>query len=251
MTLLPYPNKGRTLKFETFSVDFCQAVLWTSGFDVSSKSLTRLTSGPWSDVFDGDPTLLPSGQNLPVDVPKLSVSSADERWRLQIGASRAEIMWQNAGHSDPVVPSAFAETCTKAFREYLDVSDELVVTRLAFVTRRFSAIANPAREIAAYFARDEILAGPFNRPNEIQINAHKVYKPTDLPTLNSWVKWRNGFVKHSGESVVTIEQDLNTLAESITTFTRDEVAEFLLGAPKEADSILQYYLSFPVQPKRD
>lgn len=226
-------------------------MLWTSGFDVSSKTLTRLASGPWSNVFDGDPTVLPSGQKLPIDVPKLSVASADESWRLQIGASRAEILWQNAGHDAPMVPRAFSEVCNETFAEYLGVSDELVVKRLAFVTRRFSVVANPAREIASYFVRDEILGGPLNRPNEIQINAHKVYKPPHLPELNSWIKWRNGFVKQSGEPVVTIEHDLNTLAETEATFDSQQMTNFFANAPHEADNILHYYLSFPRNPRLD
>lgn len=198
-------------------------------------------------MFDGDPTLLPSGQNLPVEVPKLTLSSTDERWRLQIGTSRAEVMWQRSDDSLTISAEEFADVSTRTLREYLSSSEELVVSRMAFVTRRFALISNPASEIASYFFRDAVLQGPLSRPNEIQLNAHKVYSPAGMPTLNSWVKWRNGYVKQSGQTVVTVEHDLNTLAEPSQVFGLSDISDFLTRAPREANSILAYYLSFPRQ----
>ena len=238
-------TKDEALKAENFVTDFCQAVLWTSGYEVSSRVLIRLASGPWSATFDGDPTVLPTGQKLPVEVPKLSVASLDERWRIQVGTSRVDVTWQRIDDSGVISEEQFAETTMRTLNEYLRVSDDLIVSRMAFITRRFTAINEPAKEIASYFMRDAILDGPLRRPNEVQINAHKVYTPAQLPTLNSWIRWRNGFVTTTREAVVTVEQDLNTLAESNQIFGTTEIADFLSRAPSEAARILSYYLSFP------
>lgn len=241
-------SKDASLKADSFVPETYQAVLWTSGFDVTSKALSRLASSSWSSTFDGDPTLIPSGQKLPVEVPKLSIASTDERWRLQIGTSRAELLWQRVGDAASVSAADFASISTKTLREYLAESDELVVSRLAFVTRRFSIVPEPAKEIARYFVRDEILGGPLKRPNEFQLNAHKVYQPENMPTVNSWIRWRNGFLAPTGEPVVTVEQDLNTLADAQQSFAIDKIGDFLTRAPNEANSILAYYLSFDNPP---
>ena len=171
------------------------------------------------------------------------LKSASEEWRLQIRANRIDVLWRRTDVPE-TSKGEFAVRAVDLLRTYCALVPTAEIRRIAFVVHRFAKVEQPSTELARYFARRELLDGPLNRPTELQLHAHKVYQPSGMPELNSWVRWRTGTLKNSSTPVVTVEQDLNTPADRTDQFTFDDVERFLARAHGETDSILDHYLAF-------
>ncbi len=98
----------------------------------------KLVTGPWSDLLDGEPVALPSGPGLPEGVPRVTVSSEDEQWKLQVAARRVDMFWQLRRGDDPVTDERFTQAAADTLRPYLELSDKVRVVRMAYVVRRLS-----------------------------------------------------------------------------------------------------------------
>ena len=210
-----------------------------------------LAVGPWSRTFDGDPVVLPPGPNLPPELPRFAISSIDRQWRVQVSPRRFDVVHDVTLAGEAVSPADFAALAVSVFGPYQQLNEVVRVTRLAYVVRRLAPSANPGVELADFFCKPALRGnkGPLNRPHDFQLHAHKQYRPPNLPDVNSWIRWSTATMvdKDIESRIITIEQDLNTLAEAEpeAAFTAQEVKSFFEGISQEAEQILHLYLEYP------
>lgn len=206
----------------------------------------RLTVGPWARLLDGDTVTLPDVPGIPPEIPRLNLSSSDRRWKLQAATRRLNLFWERVDDGDTLEPGLFLKAVPEIVRPFIETSASLSVNRLAYVVRRFAPAAAPAKELALYFARTELLSGPLNRPSDFELHAHKVYTPEGFEPVNSWIRWKTAHLLSNQEPGILAEQDLNTLAERDRkeSFSQEVVQTFFSVASREAESILKFYLSF-------
>jgi len=244
----PLPRNVLTTNFSTASL---QAVIWTSGDEPSINDVLKLATTNWAGTFDGEPVILPTLPSLPSAVPRLTLTSSDQVWRLQMAAHRLDLFWsQVSADAIPIAQNDFSKWASDSIRAFLGLRDSLKVTRMAFVIKRFAVQPEPALKLAEYFIRPELRDGPLNRPGDFQLHAHKSYTPHSMPTINSWVRWSTGLLAGPDALGIILEQDLNTLAEADRTYTVDEVGAFFMLAQKESDEILSHYVAGNTAPGR-
>ena len=236
---------GGPLKPELFQTVSRQAAIWTDEFDPGTREVMKLVTGPWSHLLDGEPVALPSGPGLPKGVPRVTVSSEDEQWKLQVAVRRVDMFWR-LRHEDPVTDEHFTQAVVGTLQPYLELSDKVRVIRMAYVVRRWTRADAPARELAKHFCRDALLSehGPLNRPSAFEVHAHKKYNPKGLPEVNSWIRWTTATLAEDDTPVISVVQDLNTLAGQVSEEAYDikQVQEFFTLTPIETEKILRLYL---------
>jgi len=234
------------LKPKDFIVDMMQASVWTEGFEPSTRDVMSLAMGSWSKRFDGEPTVISQSTGLPSDFPRVIITSSDNFWRIQFSLSRLDVFWERQPSETSLVPTDFAGAALEAFESYIKSNQEIRVVRMAFIVQRHLPKSQPGRELAKYFMRPKLLdpKGPLNRPDDFQLNAHKVYSPKKLPEINSWIRWRTVILKEGEKPAISVQQDLNTLVGIETPFTIEEIRRYFELAPGEAESTLKLYLRF-------
>lgn len=227
-----------------FSTTSLQAVIWTSGNEPTTNDVLRLATSNWAETFDGEPVILPVVPSLPAGVPRLTLTSSDKAWRLQMASHRLDLFWrQMSENEEPISQGDFSKWVKESVYAFLTLQESLKVVRMAFVIQRFAIQPEPAARLAEYFVRPELRAGPLNKPGDFQVHAHKAYQPASMPKVNSWIRWSTGTLSESSAAGIIVEQDINTLADQDGAYENEDVSSFFALAPNEADAILAQYLS--------
>lgn len=220
-----------------------QAAIWTEDFDPGTRPVMTLATSVWSDLFDGDPVVMPYAPGLPVEVPRITIRSGDQQWRLQVGVRRVDIFWESEEEGEVPDDGQFTNAVLETLQPYLELDDRIRVIRMAYVVQRHARADSPAHEMALHFCRDAILEGPLNRPETFELHAHKRYVPEGLPEVNSWIRWKTASAAKDNTPMVSVLQDLNTpggVTDHVYAF--DEVGHFFRLVPTETDQILRLYL---------
>ena len=232
------------MKSSDFTPFFFQAGLWITGHEPGVREIMGLVLGPWATRLDGEPVVMPPAPEMPSNIPRVVIASRDRQWKLQISLVRFDLFWELKTDNARMEGEGFTEAAINTIEPFLQLSNELAVTRLAYVVRRYAPTEEPGQHLARYFCRDELLSGPLNRPSNFELHAHKVFRPQGAPEVNSWVRWKVGSRSERDREnpCVVVEQDLNTLPSEGVRFSYDDVTEFYGALHKEADEILQVYL---------
>lgn len=235
---VPKPLPEKHLTKRSFAVAKVQMTVFTPDEEVSAVKLVALLGKAWHARFDQEPTVQPPGL-LPPDVPRLLWGSSSGSYACEIASSRLNLYWARTKQSEHP-PSDLVSAFVELLIDYKTVVNARVA-RLAFVLTRYVLVDNPGHFLANHFCKDRWARAPFNRPESFELHAHKVYQlPTGL-AVNSWVRNRTG--KASGDPIVLLEQDLNTLSEEVNSaaFSDAEIKGFFEACPAEADAILSLY----------
>ena len=231
-----------------------QAVMFFApGTQVQGTRVLRALPESVLEQFNGEPILAPTSQGpvqLSLQIPGLAIPTIvlrrqDGSVQLSIGPQRADLFAPTGQ-----LGSSLAAFLTAASEPLLAVRRvlEARVPRLAVVVHRYRAVPTPAQALAEQFCRDSLMQhGPLNRPTNLELHAHKVFRTAFGVEVNSWVRNRSGIVAATNTPVVSVEQDMNTLEgtqpdhddASISTFFREITAELdqalALYYPNEAE----------------
>lgn len=232
------------MRFADFKVVLRQAAAWTEEFDPGTRQIMGLATEEWATIFDGDPVILPPGPGLPPEIPRVTIRSNDRQWRLQVASNRLDVFWEGQTGLPVLDADDFTQAVVGTIRAYSELSERIRFMRMAYVVRRLAESESPSRELAAHFCRAELLEGPLKRPEHFELHAHKKYMPAELPEVNSWVRWTTARIADADIPVLSVLQDLNTLAEDTPErrYTMDDIGRFYQRAPGETDEILRLYL---------
>ena len=218
-----------------------QISLYTPEAEVSSSRFTSRLLPAWSDLFDGDPTVLPLPDGVPKEVPKVILQSKSNEWRMELASGRANFHWRRVPGTNIEGFSHFFEQLVPLLIDYRGFVDSRI-GRLAAIATRFVQHENPGSYLVSHFCREEWLRAPFNRPDSFELHAHKRFMLADFE-VNSWVRNKTGHLTKGQRSapIVVVEQDLNTLAEEQNDFDDGRIRKFYEAATTELDAILRLY----------
>lgn len=224
-----------------FLTTLARAVIFIPSAQISGQHIYRRLSERWYEKFDGDPILLPSRDNMPIEIPLVILQSRSGEWKCSVTRERVDIV------HDPKLPASvdMASFFTEA-SDYLTEFRSLFhlrVGRLAAICNRFLVREEPGIALANHFCRDERLKGPLNRPGDFELHAHKQYTMGGEHEVNSWVRSKTGLKTESQERVIVVIQDINTLADQaqVKEYGDEEIVRFFDAGSSELDSILSIY----------
>lgn len=239
------------ISFEKFAFVGFQTVGFYNDLRLrTSTVLPRLLASLGADL-DGDPISLPIPIEAPKEVPRVILANKDQTLRLDISLARADFRWEYKNQCTPVDLSHFCTLSLRAFSVFSEAT-ETFPGRVALIVRRFQPQDFPGKALAEHFCKPALLSndpkikGPFNRPDNFELHAHKVFKLGDL-SVNSWVRAKSGFMLEEDNQTKTpgiiIEQDINTLAETLSEdeYKNPELSRFLAESSQEFDTILKTY----------
>lgn len=226
-----------------FALAACQATYFTPGRVAPAKKL--LFSGAfkdWLELFDGEPALLPEG--APPDVPWIILRSRLGNWECRIASARIDIFWRRQAFTENEfqVPAEFHSQVSKRLEGYVAFS-QASVGRVGTVVTWMAPHPRPGLWLSRHFCKTEWHAAPLNRPQSFEIHAHKVFRLSKHHMVNSWVRCKTALRQQQEveESIILVEQDVNTVADPHRFFQADERADFFNAAYKEIPAILRLY----------
>lgn len=244
------PNSavGTTITARSFGVAQLQIVAFTPDEEVSSAKLERTLLPRWDVLFDGERFLLPAGELIPREVPRVLLQNKSADLKCEISSERIALSWHKA-RPDASVPPNFLGEAVRLIDQYVQSSNARV-GRLAAVLVRFAPVSSPGLLLARHFCQPRWYEQPFNRPENFELHAHKVFLLAQTFRVNSWVRSKTAFATGPTGTLhgIAVEQDLNTLQEEAAklSFANSEIAAFVAAASSEFDVILhQYYPELP------
>ena len=229
------------------ATDFHTQRVMASGFVTSDEfhpsQALRVVVQTWPDVYDGETISLPLPPDVPAEVPSVLLSSRDGAHRMEVSRARVNVIWHRRSETVANLESIFDEFANRLATVFEQSGAGL--GRLAGVVLREASIPEPGVALSRQFCRDEYLSGPLNRPEGFELHAHKTFVLVPDVTVNSWIRIRTakGGSPPSQYGHVTVEHDINTLAEELETrrFGRDNIVEVLSAVSREVDVILAMY----------
>jgi len=234
------------LSFEDFyEVVSLQSTIFTPGFSFDSPSVLRRLFEIGSDLFDGDPTVLPIPEDAPREIPRITLQSSNRTLKIDVAPSRTNLYRIKSAADDTININDFNVLSSQFLTNYKETVNARC-GRVAAIIRRFAVIENPGREIAAHFCKEDFIRAPFDRPEGFEIHAHKVYDLSDFDQVNSWVRIRSGvaqFPDSAPQRAIIIEQDINTLSEGMEDkdYSSQKINRFFGIVADEFDIILRLY----------
>lgn len=234
-----------TLTLKDFRLASCQATLFTPDEEVSSVKLLKGLFPQWVKRFDADPVSVPAAEGIPREVPRVTFRSTSGAWQCNIASARIDLFWQKPKTEtpEPTLAQFFTEAISllNEYKEFLGAR----VGRMAAVLNRYAPHPSPALFLARHFCQERRLTAPLNRPENLELHAHKRFLLIGKFHVNSWVRSKSGQLAAGEENqpIVLVEQDLNTLAEDTETqaFSKEDIDGFFSSTVAEFDVILRLY----------
>jgi len=233
------------LAAKDFHVASCQATLFTPEEAVSAVKLIKGLLPSWVSRFDQEPMVLPFGGEVPREIPRLILQSKDGARRCEIASERINLLWRKVSPDapEPTLAEFYGDASLQLveYQQFLGAR----VGRIAAVINRYAEHPEPARFLTRHFCDRRWGDAPLNRPESLELHAHKQFALGGRFIVNSWVRNRTGTVSLSGGSsaVVMVEQDLNTLHEEVPSrsYSDAEIRAFFDEAAREFEVIMRLY----------
>ncbi len=226
-----------------FSVYRLQVSIFSSNEELKPASALRhVLRSDWSTEYDATPTSIQLPPGLPSGFPEVTLSNERGSRRLEIARERVNLIRENRlGEDDFSIGEAIGDLAERGWEIYQ--SQRVSIGRLAAVAVRFVRVNNPGRALAQQYFDKRWLNAPFNRPEGLEIHAHKVFNLRANLPVNSWVRLRTGIIESDDYNAVTIEQDINSLEgeRQSRRFDHQRTKEFFELVVSQFDEILDLY----------
>ncbi len=236
----------QTVGIGRFLIGSCQATLFTPDEEVSAVKLLSGLAPRWAERFNGEPFVLPTSEGVPREIPRLILSDRENAWRCEISSGRINFYWRRtrAGVASPTLERFYSDAITLLidYRAFQNAR----VGRLAAVVTRYTRMERPGLFLAKHFCHERWHAAPLNRPENLELHAHKRYRLAGQFDVNSWVRNKTGKESPAGgdvRDIVLVEQDINTVTEEEpqVTFDEGQIRRFFTEVVPEFDHILRLY----------
>ncbi len=228
-------------------LDFKNQSIQVSGFTSGEANLyptplLKRFPRKWASEYDGDTVSLPLPPEIPDDVPRVMLSNKSGTSRLELTSKRINLIRIAGDEAElelEATSKALADELVAGFKV-----EEAEFGRIGLVAIRVTSVDSPAGlAIAKHFFQPRWLKAPLNRPESLEIHAHKVFglKPDLL--VNSWVRVKSGSLTSTGDPLIVVEQDINTLENdrSERIFSPSDCKLFFSTAAREMEKILKLY----------
>ena len=216
-------------------------------YEHDKVKLANVIKEATDNLFDGESAILPLPPEAPPDIPRISLMSKSEEWKIDISNARMNFFFLKRKDMQAEEPSllAFFEQGLKIYRA-LNERYLIRYQRLAGGVQRVAVIEGklPSEYLPERFSKAEFVErGPFNRSARFELHNLKKYKPAWFSSdVNSWVRVQSAVLEGTEEPVVSILNDINTLSEQRdANFSQETLVEFFTNLPAEMETILTLY----------
>ncbi|MDZ4687478.1 MAG: hypothetical protein SH850_20595 [Planctomycetaceae bacterium] len=228
--------------------------LFTAGFQFATARVFAWLLAKYGQVFDGDdPFSMPAMFPMPPDMkdvhfPQVILRSFDTKRQVQASGSRLDLIYEK-DHINDAELAEFLAWSGSLGKEYMAKFKGSAV-RIGCVLNRVAPDENPPGTLSRHFCKEQWIQGPLNRPGDFQLHAHKVFEPSGVFKINSWMRCSCAGLVEPGEevqpggyTVILVQHDFNSLAEGASDrkVTDDQVDAFLKMVPSEMLRVLQVY----------
>lgn len=225
---------------------FTTSVSITSFFPLTlikdATTVIRALPANWLEIFDREPTQFPVPLDAPIDIPRLILKNSQDTETATFFRDRFSISRTLSPANEGSIPiDLFINDALNYIKEVKDLFS-LKIGRIGYIHERACKVDDPAKELAMHFCKNNFIEDPFNRPENFELNSHKKYSINGI-NLNSWVKNRTASIKHTGESIIFIQQDINTLQEEQNerSFSDEEITKMIKIISSEIEIIFAKY----------
>jgi hypothetical protein len=237
----------RTADFELTAV---RLVAFTPNrTDFKPSAILATVLGKYAKRFDGPPQALPLPEDAPPEFPRIRLTSADGSWGFAASLLSITSSWslKQTQREKTTALRRVVAACREPVEHHIHEND-VRVGRLGLVITRVCRVGQPAQTLIERFCRDEVKDpispdAPLRNSRNFELHNHKRYALSNNLTVNSWVRCKTGTIGKDTTPVVTVEQDINTLAEETekSDFKVEEIASFLNMSVNESETVLGKY----------
>ncbi len=240
-------QKGKTfdsIVYTDFAFDMLRASVFIPEIQSQAKIIYRNLPDDWIEYFDAEPTLIPVPEGAPSSIPIMQLSNKTGERRLGVSRVRVDFELRSLSTEEPIESvEAFYKDAISRLIQFSEIFN-ITIKRLATNANRFVKQEDPGLYLAQHFCNEKWwLEAPLNRPKQFELSAHKRFNLYEGLEVNSWVRNKTGKSTMTGDSLIIIEQDINTLPEEmdIRKFSKKEIGRFFKHNIKELDHILALY----------
>jgi hypothetical protein len=242
-------ERTRVLSFEDFRDFSIRVNILTPGLLFQNGKILRLFLTQWPDLFSNVlfATELPPG--TPNEIPRVVIQGGDSQLKASAGPGRLELMWESQKADERPDIQNHIRLCSEVFLRYISECPSRV-SRVGCVIARIANDGKPAMTLSEHFCRDTWLKQgmAMEGADDFALELSKHYLINDKFAVNSWLKCRSANLIRarmtSSESVVVVEQDINTRDDpSVSSFTPQQIADFLNLVPQKLEEVMKS--SFP------
>ncbi len=236
------------MRVQDFYLNSLQCTVFTEGplQDPPAKVLRTVLSR-FGERFNGELQAIPLPDDAPQHLPRVSMTSSDEAWKMQASPSRIDIFWNaTIERLRENVPLRTPYSSAFEVINALITEHSISPARAAMVAKRVSFVERPAEVLLEYFCKPELRAndGPLRRSDTFELHNHKRFslEPVGV-VVNSWMRCKTAEIAGTGELVALVEQDINSLVENIASqrFTSESLQAFFESASLQLDATLALY----------
>lgn len=216
-------------------------------YEHDKVKLANVIKEATDNLFDGESAILPLPPEAPSDIPRISLMSKSEEWKIDVSNARMNLFFMRRKDMQAREHSllAFLEHGLRIYRA-LKERYPIRYQRLAGVVQRVAGIEGklPSEYLPDRFCKAEFVeSGPFNRSARFELHNLKTYKPAWFDAqINSWVRVQSATLEVTNEPVVSVLNDINTLSEEAEAdFSEETMVEFFTNLPAEIETILNLY----------
>jgi hypothetical protein len=233
------------LTASSFELASCQASVFTPDGGFSAAKIVKLFYPQQESLFDANPMVLPVPEDAPFEIPRVILESASHEWKCQLSPARADVIWTRTKSTQTKLQlGEFFQKAGDILIQYTSVLGTRVA-RAAGLATRFAEQEEPGKFLAHHFCQMRWEEKPLNRPENLELHAHKKFLLAGEFQVNSWVRNKTGVLagEAAQKSIVLFEQDINTLAEEAAdrSFESAVITRFLAAVAEEAEVILRLY----------
>lgn len=176
-------------------------------------------------IFDGDPILLPIPTDAPPEIPRIILTSRDNRYRCNISAGRLDLLYNHQGKPDKELTDLRNEylTILRDISEIIKGELKADVFRLGFIVGSLAFPDDPVELIKSTFIRE----GVFKTPKQLELNV--LDRITwDKLEINRWCRLSTIQIKEAtgASKALSVVFDINTIPEKRYGFVVDSIIAF-------------------------
>lgn len=217
-----------------------QLVIYTPEIYYKKNIILQKIMESFSDKFDGDIISFPIPDDAPKEIPRLSLSDSQKKFKFDTSINRADF---HIFLKEPFEIDTYLSFYFELIQKYIKCTNASI-GRMAIVVTKFIEKENPANFLVKYFG-DKTLAEnkQFNDLNDFELHLRKIISLNNFK-INSWVRCKNAKVSFGNnknlDSVLVI-QDMNTFSEEIELkkYSIKNLKEFINLALDEQSNILK------------
>jgi len=231
-----------------FKIASMQAIIFTPDLSFQQQKILRNSLEKWGETFDDTPISIPIPLEIEKQIPRIILNSSDKNLKIEFSPARVNLSWIYAKEGDYYSIKDFYNFSQEILCNYNNLIKGRI-GRIAAIIKRFLKLDNPAKFLVEQFCQEKWINESFKNVENFELHSHQRYKLADYYSINSWIRFKTGFIGPKKEKNLTLTtgQELNTLAEEDEEkdYSNDEIKKFFKEATGDFDKILSLF--FPLE----